>query len=206
MSDEAVFGPLIDTHDVEVAARDTLQLWLPEYLAWAERKKGLPPRSLPAPKSWVTSSELEVWRDQPPPTVLLLSTGLAEPPEKDGRRNYRAKWALGVAVVVNAHKRVAADRLAKLYVATLRAVFLHKQSLGGFAEGVEWVGEDVDVLPKQGNTQRAAGQAVLRIDVRDVVGGQGHGPETPRPDPWPEPPDAPLTVEVTAEHDPEPIA
>lgn len=200
---DSVFGPLISGGDVERAALETLKLWTPAYLGWAERLKGLPTRSIPAPRSWVTTDGVERWAEEDPPSVLLVSPGLAGPPDRDGRKGYRAHFSLGLAVVVKRRERP--EELAKLYVATLSSILLHKPSLGGLAEGVDWLDERYDVIDRK--RQLAAGQAVFSVEVRDVRGVRS-GPGAPPSDPYTPYPDPPLVgsteVVVEAEEDPSP--
>jgi hypothetical protein len=202
MADEATFGPWLDGTDVERAALETLQLWTPEYLAWAERATGRTARSLPEPRSWVTSSDIERWPEETPPTVLVLSTGLAEPPARDGQGLYRATFDLGVAVVVSARTRRETEALAKVYTAALRNALLQHATLGGFAAGIEWVDEEYGVLSGQNRRQLAGGQATFRVDVRDAVASRS-GPIAPRPDPYEPAPDDPTATSVEVEVDPE---
>ena len=204
---DEVFGPLVTGADVERAALDTLKLWTPEYLAWVERKTGRTPRSLPAPRSWVTASSAERWVEEQLPSVLLLSTGLAEPPRPDGRGIYTATFALGLAVVVSARDAEAVNELAKLYTATYRKLLLDRSSLGGLADGVEWVDERYDALPGDPKRRRqlASGQVVFRVEVPNVVSA-GAGPATPRTDPYPTPyPDAPQVATADVRVQPEAI-
>jgi len=198
---DAAFGPLVTGAHVERWALATLQEWHREYLAWAERASGLKARALPLPRAWVTSSDFERWPEEQTPCVLLLSTGLASEPTRDGRTRHHAKFSLGLAVVVEARDQATTDELAKLYVATFRTLLLQHQSLGGHAEGVEWVDEQYDVLPARGRRQLAAGQAVFRVDVRNVVTGRT-GPQAPRPDPYPPLPDPPTVASTDVEVDP----
>ena len=203
---DSIFGPIVTGADVERAALDTLKLWTPEYLAWVERATGREVGSLPRPRSWVASISIDRWPEEQLPSVLLLSTGLAEEPARDGRGVYRAKFALGLAVVVSARDRRETDDLAKLYTAALRAALLHNQTLGGLAEAVEWVDERYDALPgdRQRRRQLAAGQAVFRVEVHDVVAVKA-GPSAPRQDPYPPYPDPPLATDVCSVVRPTPL-
>lgn len=198
MSDLETFGPLTTGADVERWALDTLKTWTPEYLAWAERETGREPRSLQPPRSWVVSSEVERWAEEQLPSVLLLSTGLAEEPTRDGSGNVTAPFALGLAVVVSARDRASTDELAKLYTAVFRAILLHHPSLGGHADAVEWMDERYDVLPSRSKRQLAAGQVVLRIVVPNVV-RELAGPSAPRDDPYSNYADSPLVATTTIE-------
>lgn len=177
MSDE-LFGPLVTGTEVESAARETLQTWMPDYLAWLERKYDRAEGSLIAPRSWVSSGDIDRWPEEQLPTILLLSTGVSEEPDRDGSNIYRAKFAMGLAVVVSARDREGTDELAKLYTAACRAILLHHPSLGGLATAVEWVDERYDMLPSRNRRQLAAGQVVFRVAVSNVAKAKV-GPITP---------------------------
>lgn len=203
MTDQQVFGRVVTGTDVERAVLDTLKAWMREYLAWVERHAERSPRSLQMPRSWVSATEVERWPEEQLPSVLVLNTGLAEPPERDGEGAFRASFAVGIAVIVSAKDRAETDELSKLYVTAIRAALLQHPSLGGFADAVEWVDENYDALPAgPGGSRRrqlAAGQVVFRVTVGDVLVSPG-GPTAPRDNPYEEP-EWPFaeTVEVTIE-------
>lgn len=199
-------GPMVHAAQVEEAARSTLQAWIPTYLASMERQLGLAPRTLPPPRSWVVSTEVDRWPEEALPSVLLLSTGLAEEPARDGQGRYRARFALGVAVVVSASDEKATDELAKIYTAAIRTCLLQQHSLGGLALGVDWEDERYDVLPGRSRGPLAAGQVVLSVDVEDVVAARSGPRGTPPDDPYVEPPSAPEVTGATATVVPRPLS
>lgn len=196
-----LFGPLVTGTEVETAARATLQTWMPDYLGWLERKYDRANGSLITPRSWVSANDVDRWPEEQIPSVLLLSTGLANEPARDGANIYRAKFALAVVVIVSARDRAVTDELAKLYTAACRAILLHKPSLGGFATAVEWVDEEYDVLPDRNRRQLAAGRAVFRVEVPAVVRSKA-GPSTPSPAPETPLPDEPTVTEPEVDLDP----
>lgn len=203
MSD-ALFGPNLLPDAVEQAVIDTGRLWLPEYLAWTERRLGLAPHTLPAVESWVPTADLTRWPEEQLPSVLVMNTGLAEPPVRHGR-DYTAKFAVGLAVVVSAKDSDSTERLAKHYTALLRAIMLHHPDLGGIADAVEWLDEGYDALPS-GTRRRAlaAGQCVFRVEVPEVVSMFAGIRSEPRDDPYAgPPPDDPTVAKTTVTVSPE---
>lgn len=194
MSDR-VFGELVTGLDVEEAARSTLALWMPDYLGWLERKYEKATGSLMQPRSWVSSGDVDRWPEEQFPSVLLLNTGLSGEPDKDGSGVYRARFALGIAVIVSARDRRVTDELAKLYIAAIRKILLDHPSLGGFARAVEWVDERYDILPSRNRRQLAAGQVVFRVEVGNVATAK-MGPATPSEIPSEPPRDDPTIVET----------
>lgn len=195
------YGPMIDGEQVESAALETLKLWLPSYVAAKERAMGLAPRTLPlvADAGWAVSTDIDRWPGPVLPSVLLASTGLADKPSRDGKGMYRARFTLGVAVVVSARDARAANRLAKAYTAVLRTCLLQQSTLGGLASGVEWEDEQYDALPSRKSDSLASGQVVLTVEVEDM-GTARSGPRgTPPDDPYSGPPaPAPEVQSATA--------
>lgn len=191
-------GPMVHAAEVEKAARDTLQTWAPTYAAAMERELGLAPRTLPPIRSWITSTDVENWAEEALPSALLLSTGLAGPPERDGKGTFRAQWSLGLAIVVPpAGTPKDTDELAKVYTAVLRTCLLQQHSLGGFAAGVDWEDERYDVLPTT-SSPLAAGQVVFTVSVDNVVTSRQGPRGTPPEDPYTVPAPAPEVTSATA--------
>lgn len=184
----SAIGPLVNGRDVELAALAVLKRWAGTYLAEAERQTGRTAGSLPRIRGWCTAADFEKWPEDQLPCVLLVSPGLAEEPLADGRGHYRAKFSLGVAVIVSTAYMDATAELAKLYTACCRAVILQHQSLEGFAAGVEWVDESYADLESIDTRSLGAGQAVFAVEV-DGIARRWNGPKTPGepPDPDTEP-------------------
>jgi hypothetical protein len=199
MSD-AIFGPLITGTDVENAVRDTLKLWAPEYLAWVKRETG---RQLPTPRSWITSPDFDRWPEETPPSVLIMSSGTADKPIVEGDGTVRAKYDLGVAIVTQAKTEGAAAELAKLYTAVFVRILTQHRSLGGFANAVDYDGDDWDRMPdRKRKRQLAVGSAEFVVEVSDVLNVR-LGPSVPREDPVPVQPDDPTIVQAKVVVQPE---
>lgn len=195
MADE-IFGPLVTGSDVERWALETLQLWMPEYLAWTERRTGRASHAIPAPADWAIGATTDGWPMGSLPSVLIVSPGLVKWTRHDGRGHVRGKYQLGVAVAVSETTRGAADRLARDYAGALRALLLHNPTLGGQVEALELVEEQYRPLADgAGGVVRASATVLLRAHVRGLA-SVGRGPKTPRPDPYQPYPSSPL-VELT---------
>jgi len=164
-----LFGTIKHAGQIEDMAEDFLKLWTPTYLAEMERQLGLDSKSLPHIRAWTRINEFEKWPEDQLPTVLLICPGLAEPPIKDGSGAYRAKWALGVAVVVSASTERATRNIAGIYSAAIRATLLQHRSLGGQALGVDWTDERYDDLPSEDSRSLAAARQVFVVEVADVT-------------------------------------
>lgn len=177
-----VFGPIVDGSVVERAAIATLRDYLSQYLAEAERQTGRAACSLPRVRSFSVGAEFAHDVEDQLPAVTLIAPGLAERPEVRGSGSYRARWSLGVAVLVAAGGRDATRELAKLYTAAVRTCLVQQRTLGGAVDGVEWIDERYDDAPPDATRTLSAGQAVFIVDVEGVL-NRRTGPRAPAPDP-----------------------
>jgi phage gp37-like protein len=146
MPGASAFGPLVAASDMEDAVLAQLQAWLPDYLAEVERTHGLQVGSLPQPRSWVLSSEVERFPEEQLPAVMLASPGLTDPPLADGTGIYTARWQLVVAVQVNVRGNRLALRVARLYALALRGALLQQQRLGLPLRRIDWMDERYRLL------------------------------------------------------------
>lgn len=199
-----VFDHILTADVVEQHALETLQTWLPTYLREVERQTGRDPNTLPAVRSWKPVNIFERWPEDQLPAVLLVSPGLIGTPEKEGDGYYRARWSLGIGVVVSARDAATTNSLAKVYAAAVRATILQHQSLGGHSRGVGWVDEKYDDLPAEKGRTLAAGQNIFWVEYAQVVSTKG-GPiqpvppdDEPPPEDWPTVETADTTIESEA--------
>jgi hypothetical protein len=190
MADE-IFGPLVTGSDVEQWTLATLQLWMPEYLAWTERRTGRTAHAIAAPAQWAVGATTDGWPTGTLPSVLVVSPGLVRWTRHDGARSIRGKYQLGVAVAVSAADRAAADRLARDYAGALRALMLQNPTLGGHVETLELVQEDYAPLTDAGGLARGTARVTFRVHVRGLA-SVGGGPKVPRADPYQPYPSSPL--------------
>jgi hypothetical protein len=79
---ESLFGPIYATWDIEQAVTEKLRLWIPEYLAEIERKRGLHKRVIPrppAPESIHGGLDAETWDQADCPEVIVIVDPFGEP-------------------------------------------------------------------------------------------------------------------------------
>lgn len=188
------FGRIVTAHDIEQAALSVLRTWAPYYLAEVDRQAGdQSTGQLPEPRSYQVWSERDSWPEHQLPAVIVVSPGTTDPrPERDGT-GYRVRWALSVGAVVSASDQHHTRRLAAVYVAALRAVLIQRPALGGLAQGVDWLNEEIVTEDETARTI-ALGVADFVVDVPAVVDpseGPAMPPGDPPPpdDPWPAWPD-----------------
>lgn len=151
-----VFGRIVLGSDVETALIDTLNAWLPSYLAELERRTGRDPGAVPMVRSWRRSNRFYRFPQDQLPAAIVISPGTTGIPERRGDGTIDAWYRLGVAIVCSANKPEATNDLAKLYAAAVRTAVLQQPSLAGdpddphpFAARVVFVGETTDDVPAE---------------------------------------------------------
>jgi hypothetical protein len=168
MSDLDVFGPLVVDTEIGAQIEATLAEWYPTYLAMLVRN--VPSiGSLPAPGSYVHTSDPTHFPEEAPPTCVIAVPGTMGEPKRDAA-NWRAMWDVRIVVFVQAVDRNTTEQLAKYYATATRAILVQKPSLGNFAEGTSWRGTSYGIRVAD-RDQRTKGSCENRfaVDVRDVV-------------------------------------
>ena len=99
---ESLFGPLVSTWKIEQAVLSTLRLWVPEYLAEAERKDGLHKRVIPRPpaaESIHGGLDFETWTQDLIPEVIVVVDPFGEP-EREASVGYIQPYEIRVGACV----------------------------------------------------------------------------------------------------------
>lgn len=151
-----VFGRIVIASDAETALVDTLQAWLPSYLAELERRTGREPGAVPMVRSWRRSNRFYRFPQDQLPAAIVISPGTTGAPERRGDGTIDAWYRLGIAIVCAANTAEATNELAKLYAAAVRTAVLQQPALAGdpsdphpFAARVVFVGETTDDVPAE---------------------------------------------------------
>ncbi len=200
MNDDAVFGPIIEGSDVRAALKATLQKWMTTYLALLERHGGLDPKSLPVPRSYVTSDGDTLRKqvqDQIPSVVILTPGSGDRRPTRDGSGRYRAGFRAAISVVVSANDQPATQALAERYRKAVELMLIHQGSLNGFAESTDFIGWRTDDLDPEADRTLAAGTNVFEVLVKGIA-QHGAGLKEPLEEPYEEA-DLPTITEVDVE-------
>jgi hypothetical protein len=165
----SVYGRLVAASDVEEAAQAQLYKWMADYLAEVERHHALAVGSLPFPRSWVISSDVEKMPEDQTPALRLASPGLiGDLPTADGRGVYSARWQLIVAVQIAA--RADALRLARLYALAVRSLLLQQQVLDGLdVRRINWLDERYRLLDSVDDRTVCISEVELSVEVSDVT-------------------------------------
>jgi hypothetical protein len=196
----SAFGPMVAACDVEDRLEATLRRWLPSYVYEVERLHGYDPGTLPLPRSWVRSSDVEKMTADQLPAVMIGSPGITDPPIADGAGYYVARWQinLGVEIIARSVRPRALD-LARLYALALRGAAIQQANDETLAlpplgiVRVEWIDERYDRLDSIDDRTVCIAEVELVLEVAEVLkrnGGpvdpllppQGPSPESPT---WP---------------------
>ena len=187
----ATWGPIVSGGDVEQWLIDEVKTWYSTYLAEVERQHGYSGKALPRPKGWAIGPSFDKWPEDQLPGVLVSSSGVPAPPQKDGEGYYRARWLVQPGVVCSARTQAESHRLAMLYGAAIRWLVVQRPSLGGHVEAADWLGESYDDLGYDDTRSLYAVRETFSLEVVDLMLGDA-GPtsvEVPfTPDdtlPWP---------------------
>lgn len=196
----SVYGEIITGTSVRRAAEATIRRWFPGYLAEVARQTGWDGPALPSFRSYVTSTDVDRMVEDQLPSCIIVAPGLADAPIRHGDGKYSAMWIVNMGVAVSGQDRENTMELAEMYAAALRTIMLQRRSLGGFAQGVEWVGEGFDELDRDDVRTLCVGYVQFLVDVAGIVDIY-QGPTDPPVDPTDDPGEWPTvgSVSVTVE-------
>jgi hypothetical protein len=187
---DTIFGRIVTGADVEDWVFACLQKWSCTYLAEVERQHGIQAGTLPQVRAWVPSFTFDKWPEDQVPAMFVLNTGLSEKPARGGDGAYYVRWQMHVGALTSAKTQAQAHKLAQLYLAAHRVLLLQQPSLGGLADGIDWLLEGDMPLNFDDTRTLAARVATFVVSV-DRCCFNNAGPPTPSEpldpciDPWP---------------------
>jgi hypothetical protein len=180
----SVFKNIVVAAQIEEATINQLVKWFPTYIREMERLNDLPIGEIPYPKYYTNRNSFDIQPGEDWPKVVVISPGLAEAPTAKGDGQYYASWRLGVGVGCAATSESYGNLLSKVYGAAVRAIMVHKQSLGGLAQVIRWIEESYDDLPIPSQNQLFKAAAVyFHVECEDVV-TKWAGPAEPDEEPY----------------------
>lgn len=197
----SVYGRIVTPQDIEHAATDTLQAWMPAYIAEIERHTGRQPRSLPMIRSWRTLSREERWPEDQTPALAAVCPGLLEPPRMGGEETYSVRYVLGVLIVTSAKDEESTRELVHAYSTAATVLLSQHSALGGIAVQTDWVDYQTNRLLTDSQRTVIGAASAFVVSVDDVFDADA-GPVGPPPDdPYQDPGDFGLSVsaDVTVE-------
>lgn len=186
------FGENITADEIEDATIETLQLWLPTYIAAMEERKDA---QIPRPKQWQVVVDADRWAGEQLPSISVVSAGTSDAPRKSSGGTYDATFLTAVVWYVGGNNRDQIRRLNRWYAGIAREVLLqHAPKVGGVSCEVAWLGEEYDIVASDNARTLAAGRNVFEIAVDHVV-ERDAGPIEPvdepgAPDAYPDEPTA----------------
>lgn len=196
-----IFDTILDSDVIEMAVVDQLKVWSRTYIEEVVQQKGLDAGSMPDIRTWTTANEFVNFPEERLPIVLVIGTGTADTPTKEGDGRIRAHWGIGIAVIAGGKDKPTSRRNAKLYSAAIRAALLQtpRAETMPWCQGIDWEGESPPSQPDDKERALHAVRSAFRLDVRGIVNPKA-GPDQPLPnDPGVPYGDWPLaeTVEAT---------
>lgn len=183
MTDFTKFGFSIGRGEVLNDVQATIEAFIKDYLAEAERQHGKEPRWLPNFKTYTQVNEFRNWAQDETPVCVIVSPGLAAPPEKKGDGWYMAKFDLGIAIIVQANNRENTNALADMYGPIIRQLMLQQAGYGGLISGIDFEDEKSNDVPETEDRAQAAVQVIFTVEVPGVVNGR-LGMTEPSTDPY----------------------
>lgn len=192
------FGPFIGPSQVRDAAKATISLWAPTYVAEAARRTAT---TLLPFNDWLNEAVISPTGGDTAPRWTVYCPGSLSTPHRDGDGTYRVVWDVQVNLWAYGLDWESTEDTLGWYLAALRMALLQHPSLGGFSEATFWRGERYE--PIQETAFHTWGRAVLLLatEVDNVMDAYA-GPSTPPVDPSVEPPSAPTATasQVTVTH------
>jgi hypothetical protein len=175
----SIFDSIMVADDLEHAVLKNLQDWFPVYIREVELQspavpdpRNIPKDSLPLPRSYLTSDQIDRDAANQLPSIVVVSPGLSSRtvPQQEGDGSFNAPFSIAIGVFVTSDIRKHTLRLVRLYTAVARAIMIQKQSLGGMGAGTYWLDESYDDHFTFTDDQTiSAGQVIFEVWVGDVL-------------------------------------
>lgn len=202
-----VFGPIVTLRMVEQGIASFLRVWFLDYLDEIERREGYAPGEVERPRGIPIASDFQKWPEDQVPCLLVLSAGLAGPPQRQGDGSYTTDWQVAIAPVVKDIDEDETRRLASTYTAAVRLAVMQHQGLEGLGRVLRWRDEVYDTGPLERRRTHAVGRFVFDVQMDKTLVEFGPvvpanppiDPDLPPPDPTPDPgpwPDVHLPADV----------
>lgn len=198
-----IFGPSIDSSDVERAMQAHLEAWMDTHVAEIARVKD------PKHERWAAGAILPIktyrishlatpqkWPEDQLPTIVIGSMGETAKPriEEDGK--VVAKFGVAILCVATGFDEEDSRELSRLYSSAAREAIMQHPDLGEFANGVEMGPESNSPVTKGVEAARSLHGCARPYTVEvEYVLDLLEGPAKPLPDPDDPPEDWPVVKE-----------
>jgi hypothetical protein len=189
------FGFSIDANQLAQAVQKTIEDFIEDYLAEAERQRDLDPKTIPVFKTYSQVNEFRNWADDETPVCVIVSPGLNGKPLRKGRGEYMGNFTLGVAAIVQANQRENTNKLSRVYGAVIRQLLLQQAGMGGLVTGITWEDEKYNDVPESEDRAQASAQVLFTVEVPGIV-DSSKGIIAPSEDPYGTGSEDPTATEV----------
>jgi len=176
-------GPIVLPSDVELAVRDTLQEWVPFYLADIDRQQQRAAGTTRPPRTWDIASDGERWMEETPPALLVACPGTVGDPALEGPDgHYSAVYQVNVGVTAGGATEQGTRALAGRYAGAIIYTLGQQGDMGGLADATWWRGVRTDVIARQRTLM--ATEVLAHVRIARVIATRGpHLPQTRPVDP-----------------------
>ena len=167
-----VYGPLIGGHTIQEGFYNTLQKWLPAYLA--EFNRNLGGEVLTLPRAYRLKPDWQTLPRNVAAQVLVISNGTTDHPKRHQRQT-RSTWEAQASIfIAGTQDWQETQAISLAYGAAVRACIAQHPSLEGIAETTLWTGERY--TEKEHVSTRILGLMTINFEVTvantmDVFGG-----------------------------------
>lgn len=163
-----LFGRLIESTDVQVAAQETIEKWIETYLAEYERQRGLDPKTIDVIETYTQVNEFRDWAGNETPVCVIVSPEIPVT-KRHGDGTYSGDFTLGIGIIVQANNRINTNRMGRAYGAIIRQLLLQQAGLGGLASGITFENEKYNDVPEGEDRAQASAQVIFTVEVPEIV-------------------------------------
>jgi hypothetical protein len=158
---EDYYGPLLGGFSVQQAVYNTLEQWLPAYIAEVNRNLG--GNILQIPIEYRLRPSFRPWTKDVTAAILCVVNGTVGEPERYNN-GYRATWETDVSVYLyGSQDWQETQALTFAYGACIRAALIQNPGLGGLANATLWVKERYLEGAHEGT--RTIGMLIITFEV-----------------------------------------
>jgi len=169
-----VYGPLYGGHSVQEAVYNTLQEWLPSYVA--EFNRNLGSNVLKEPFEYRHRPDYRTLPRDASAAVLITVPGTIGLPETL-QESTRVNWRVEAMIFVYGTKDwQETEALTQAYTACVRACIIQHRDLGGFAETTLWDGEEYMEGEHSGTRTTGVGHVRFAVTVGNAMKMNGGVP------------------------------
>lgn len=176
----SIFEPIFVFSELEGDIVQLLRDWNGVYLKEIRIQLGQPTTVVyPKLRFIGVDNNFDSFPEEQLPMAIVISTGLADEPVKDGEGIYGGWVGVGVGVVASGRDEATSSHLVNVYASCVRSILLQHQAIvpGKFG-GVEYIDEQKEpIYDDSADRTLHAVQLIFRVYVENLVniyGGPGY--------------------------------